>query len=128
MSARDIDRYIAALPSPQRETLSTVRERMLRIAPRAKQVISYGLPALEVDGEIIGGFAAGKRHCSYYPFSGSVLTELSDELRTFSQTKGALHFPHDAPLSATLLRKLIAARRADYEGRRPRVRRRARKS
>ena len=111
MSTREIDRYIAALPSPQRETLRIVRERMLRIAPRAKQVISYGLPALELDGEIIGGFAAGKKHCSYYPFSGSVLTALATELKGYTQTKGALHFPHDAPLSVTLLRQLISVRR-----------------
>ena len=95
MSVREVDRYIAALPSPQRETIAIVRMRMLRIAPRARQVISYGLPALELDGEIIGGFAAAKRHCSYYPFSGSVLPALAGELRGYSQTKGALHFPHE---------------------------------
>jgi uncharacterized protein YdhG (YjbR/CyaY superfamily) len=117
MSAREIDRYIAALPSPQRETIETVRARMLRIAPRAKQVISYGLPALELDGEIIGGFAAGKRHCSYYPFSGSVLPALAAELRGYSQTKGALHFSHETPLTAGLLRTLIAERRRQLRGR-----------
>ena len=117
MSVRDLDRYIAALPSPQRETIAIVRMRMLRIAPRARQVISYGLPALELDGEIIGGFAAAKRHCSYYPFSGSVLPALAGELRGYSQTKGALHFPHDTPLSVGLLRKLIAERRRQLRGR-----------
>ena len=117
MSVREVDRYIAALPSPQRETIAIVRMRMLRIAPRARQVISYGLPALELDGEIIGGFAAAKRHCSYYPFSGSVLQALATELRGFSHTKGALHFPHDTPLSVELLRRLIAERRRQLRGR-----------
>jgi hypothetical protein len=44
------------------------------------------------------------------PFSGSVLGVLGDELREYTMTKSALHFPVDRPLPKTLVRKLITIR------------------
>jgi uncharacterized protein YdhG (YjbR/CyaY superfamily) len=45
--------------------------------------------------------------------SGSVLPQLADELAEFSQSKGALRFPIDKPLSVRLLRLLITTRRSE---------------
>ena len=60
--------------------------------PEAEQVISYGMPAFRVDGKTVAGFAAFKNHLSYLPFSGSVLSQLADELEGYTMTKSALHF------------------------------------
>lgn len=49
-------------------------------------------------------------HLSYLPFSGSVLSQLADELEGYTMTKSALHFPVDRPLPESLVRKLIAVR------------------
>jgi hypothetical protein len=38
-------------------------------------------------------------HLSYLPFSGSVLSQLADELEGYTMTKSALHFPVDRPLA-----------------------------
>ena len=64
-------------------------------------------------GTIVAGFAAFKDHLSYLPFSGSVLEQLGDELRGYTMTKSALHFPVDRPLPTSLVKKLIAVRLAE---------------
>ena len=73
-------------------------------------MISYRVPAFRVQGKVVAGFAAFKDHLSYLPFSGSVLGELGDELRGYTMTKSAFHFPVDRPLPRSLVKKLIAVR------------------
>jgi uncharacterized protein YdhG (YjbR/CyaY superfamily) len=111
MSEREVDDYLAALDEPKRATLEELRRTILDIAPEAEQTISYGMPAFTLDGKVVAGFAAFKRHLSYLPHSGSVLPELADELAGYTTTKGSLHFPIDQPLPPSLVAKLIAVRR-----------------
>lgn len=110
MSADEVDAYLSALEEPKRSTLEALRRTILEVLPDAEQVISYRVPAFRAKGKVVAGFAAFKGHLSYLPFSGSVLTELEDELRDFTRTKSALHFPIDRPLPKQLVEKLIAVR------------------
>jgi len=87
-----------------------MRKTILEILPRAEEVVSYGMPAFKVEGNIVAGLLHAKNHVGYYPFSGSVLRLFPEELARFSTTKSAIHVPIDKPLSKTLLKKLIAAR------------------
>ncbi len=68
------------------------------------------MPAFRLQGNVIAGFAAFKNHLSYLPHSGSVLSELSDDLAGYVTTAGSLHFPVDKPLPKALVEKLIAIR------------------
>ena len=97
-------------PSPQRETMLEMRKRILEIVPKAEEVVSYGMPAFKVDGKIVAGLLANKKHVGYYPFSGSILKLFPDELAGFSKTISAIHVPIDKPLTKTLMKKLIKAR------------------
>ena len=110
MSAEEIDQYLSAVDEPKRGTLAALRRTILEIVPEAEQVISYQVPAFRVRGKIVAGFAAFKDHLSYLPFSGSVLDMLGEDLRGYSMTKSALHFPVDRPLPPDLVSKLIAVR------------------
>ncbi|MFA7322804.1 MAG: DUF1801 domain-containing protein [Candidatus Nanopelagicales bacterium] len=112
MAKSEIDEYLSAVPEPQRSTLETMRTRILEIVPDAEQCLSYGMPGFRVRGKVLAGFAANKNDLSYYPHSGAVLAQFADELAGYPQTKGALHFPNTKPLAKTLLRKLIAAKKA----------------
>ena len=117
VSAAEIDEYLRGVDEPKRSTLQALRHTILEIVPDAEQVISYRVPAFRVGGKIVAGFAAFKDHLSYLPFSGSVLGQLDDELRGYTMTKSALHFPVDRPLSKTLVKKLIAVRLAEMSQR-----------
>ena len=110
MSAEEVDEYLRGVEEPKRSTLQALRRTILEIVPDADQVISYRVPAFRVRGKTVAGFAAFKNHLSYLPFSGSVLTQLADELKGYTMTKSALHFPVDRPLPRTVVKKLIAVR------------------
>ena len=111
MTKGDVDRYLATLEEPKRSTLEELRRRILEIIPEAEECISYGMPAFKLGGQVIAGFAAFKNHLSYLPHSGSVLSELGDEISTYEFTPGALRFPVDRPLPKALVRKLVSIRK-----------------
>ena len=111
--AMTIDEYLAAVPAAQRKTLAALRKTIRGIVPKAEECISYGIPAFRLDRRVIAGFAATATGCSYYPFSGATLRALAKELARYRGTKSALHFAADAPLPATLVRKLLKARLAE---------------
>ena len=119
MSAKQVDEYLRGLEEPKRSTLEAVRRTILEVVPDAQQVISYRVPAFRVGGKTVAGFAAFQDHLSYPPFSGSVLSQLSDELDGYTMTKSALHFPVDRPLAKKLVKRLIVVRLAEV-GRRSR--------
>ena len=113
VAAAGVDEYLRGLEEPKRGTLQTLRTTILEIVPEAEQVISYRVPAFRVEGMTFAGFAAFRDHLSYLPFSGSVLSQLTDELQGYTMTKSALHFAVDQSLPKTLVKKLIAVRLAE---------------
>jgi len=110
---RTIDGYLARVSVDKRAALEKLRKTIRSIVPRAEECLSYGLPAYRLSGEIVAGFGATAKGCSYYPFSGATLDSLGAELRGYSKTKSALHFHPDKPLPTTLVRKLLKARIAE---------------
>ena len=102
-----IDDYLKGVPAPQRKLLEDVRKEMHKLLPDCEEAISYNLPCFKVNGEVIGGFAATKAGASYYPFSGSTLSVLKKEFADYSQTKGALHFTAEQPLTKRQIKLLV---------------------
>ncbi len=87
-----------------------MRNRILEVTPDAEEVVSYGMPAFKLDGRVLAGLLANKKHVGYYPFSGSILHLFPEELAKFSTTKSAIHVPVDKPLAKGLIKKLIRAK------------------
>jgi uncharacterized protein YdhG (YjbR/CyaY superfamily) len=113
----EVDEYLSGVEEPGRSTLQALRRTILEIVPDAEEVISYRVPAFRVRGQTVAGFAAFKNHLSYLPFSGSVLSQLADELDGYAMTKSSLHFTVDRTLPKALVKKLIAVRLAQVGGR-----------
>ena len=110
MSQQEIDDYLAALPEPKRGTLEQLRHTILAIISDAEQGIAYGVPAFRVRGKPAAGFAAFANHLSYFPHSGSVLSELADDIVGYTHSTGTLQFAIDTPLPESLVRRLITVR------------------
>jgi uncharacterized protein (DUF1697 family)/uncharacterized protein YdhG (YjbR/CyaY superfamily) len=108
-----IDEYLVSIRDEQRAALERIRRTIRSAAPEAKECIRYGIPAFRLPGGVVAGFQATRRGCSYYPFSGTTLGALADELGGYDRTKSAVHFSPDAPLPAALVRKLVRARIAE---------------
>jgi uncharacterized protein YdhG (YjbR/CyaY superfamily) len=105
-----VDEYLAAAPEPQRTTLTQLREILRELLPDATETLSYGVPAFQLEGKTIAGYASFKGHCSYFPHSGSVLSAIADELDGYDWEKGTLRFPVDAPLPKPLVASLVGER------------------
>jgi uncharacterized protein YdhG (YjbR/CyaY superfamily) len=113
---KDIDTYLATVSADKRVLLESLRQTVRSIVPEAEECISYSMPAFRVKGGVVAGFLATAKGCSYFPFSGSTLATLADDLRDYGQTKSALHFDSKHPLGKTLVRKLLKARLAEIVG------------
>lgn len=111
---KNIDDYLSRATPAQRTALQRLRKQILAIVPGAEECISYSMPAFrEPGGPVFAGFLATKQGCSYFPFSGSTLDSMSAALSSYSRTKSGLHFDPEKGLPQPLVRKLIAARRAE---------------
>jgi len=106
----EVDKFLAAIPEPQRSTLQELRAILKKILPAGEEKIHYGVPAIQINGKSIAGYASAKKHCSFYPHSGALLEPLADSLTKYDYTKSTLHFPVDKCLPITLVRKLVKAR------------------
>ncbi len=108
-----VDAYLATVKGEKRAALDELRKTIRAVVPRAEECVSYGIPAFRLDGKIVAGFLATAGGCSYFPFSGTTLTTLADDLEGYERTKGSLHFDPERPLPAALVRKLVKARIAE---------------
>jgi uncharacterized protein YdhG (YjbR/CyaY superfamily) len=105
-----VDEYLDTVAPVPRATLEKLRRDLHSLLPGAEECMYYGLAAFRHEGVVLAGFSAGKKFCSYYPMSGSVLERVPEAAR-YEQTKGSLHFDHDRPLPKVLVNKLIIERR-----------------
>lgn len=110
MPSAEIDAYLANLEEPKRSTLQLLRQTILEVIPEAEEGISYKLPAFRIHGKVVAGFAAFKNHLSYLPHSGSVFSELKEEVSPYRTSSGALQFAVDGPLPKDVVERLIAVR------------------
>jgi uncharacterized protein YdhG (YjbR/CyaY superfamily) len=111
--AMNVDDYLETAPEPQRTTLNALRGKLAALLPGAEQAMSYGVPAFTVNGAAVAGYAYAKRHCSYYPHSGSVLSQVAPELLAgYDWSRGTLRFPVDQLPSDDLLQRLVEIRLA----------------
>jgi uncharacterized protein YdhG (YjbR/CyaY superfamily) len=118
--SKDVDKYLAAVSEPARSTLNTIRATIRSATPpEATEGISYGIPVFKYKG-VRMWFAAFSKHCSFFPGSLAVIAAFKNELKDCQTSKGTIRFPRDKPLSAILVKKLVKARIAEYEGKRKR--------
>jgi uncharacterized protein YdhG (YjbR/CyaY superfamily) len=120
MSAKPqtIDEYLAPLSNEKRAALETLRRAIKSAAPKAEECISYGIPAFRLGGRLLVAFGAAANHCAFYPGAFPVKAH-KDELRAYDTSKGTIRFQADSPLPATVVRKLVKTRIAEYAGRQP---------
>ncbi len=116
---RDVDEYLAGVPEPARSTLNKVRAVIRAAAPpEATEAISYGIPTLKYKGSLVA-FAAFSKHCSLFPMSYAVIDAFRKDLKAFEVSKGTIRFPMNKPLPAALLKKIVKARVAEKERKKP---------
>ena len=107
-----VDNYIANLPLEQQIALERVRQIIKNTGPEAVEFISYKMPAYHCHG-MIGGFAAFKNHCSFFPWNAKTIEDFATELKDFKTSAGTIQFTPEKPIPEALLQKILRYRVAD---------------
>ena len=102
--------YVGGLPADQQAALARVRAVVEKVAPEARQGVSYGMPAYLLAGRPLLGFRAAKSHLSVFPFSPAAIEAVKDRLDGFDVSKGTIRFSPDAPVPDDVLADLVRAR------------------
>ncbi len=113
MTAQTIDEYLAGVPEDKRAALERLRELIRAAAPEAVETISYGRPALRLDGRYFVGFAVTRDACSFFTGRAPIDAHAA-ELTGYRTWKGTINFRADQPLPADLVRTLVSARIAEF--------------
>ncbi|HTL82238.1 MAG TPA: DUF1801 domain-containing protein, partial [Bacteroidia bacterium] len=103
-----VDNYIAALPPKQKAVMKTVRATIKKAAPKATELLSYGMPAFKLDG-MLCYFSALKNHYSLFPMRSGV-TNFLPKLKKYSTSAGTIRFSYDEPVPVKLITEIVKFR------------------
>jgi len=113
---KTVDDYIAAAPKDKRAALTKLRNTIKAAAPKANEILSYGMAGFKQDGKRVAYFAYWKTHLALYGTSRDFIDAHAAELVPYVQSKGTLQFAADRPLPYALVTKIVRARVAEIEG------------
>ena len=105
---KNIDDYVDHFPKEVQHLLRKMRLTTRKAAPKAKEKISYGIPAFTLDRNRVY-FAAYKRHIGFYP-GAAAITAFKKELSAYKGAKGSVQFPIDEPLPLALVSRIVKFR------------------
>ena len=109
-----VDAYLAACAPEARPLLDQVRGIVRRVVPQGEERISYGMPAMFLDGVVVY-YAAFRRHIGMYP---PVRDEaLRRRLARYAGPKGNLQFALAEPLPLELVEAVVRALLAENRAR-----------
>ena len=109
-----VEEYLNLFAKEQRNALEKLRHVIKETAPKAEEVISYGMPGYKQNGVLVyfGGF---KNHCSFFPASYAVIKQFAEELKDYKTSKGTIQLPLDKAIPSTLIKKMVLARIKENE-------------
>lgn len=106
--AKDVDHWFSRLAPEQRAALEKLRAQIVKAAPGAEEVISYGQPTFKLHGHLVA-YGAFKKHLSFFPMSSTLIDQFP-EAAPFATSSGTLQFQPDKPIPAALVMKMVKAR------------------
>lgn len=111
---KTVDEYMDALSPKEKVVLGKLRQVIKKTAPKAEEVISYGMPGYKYFGMLVF-FAAFKNHCSFFGGNATFTNEMKDELKDYKTSKGTIQFTLEKPLPAALVKKIVKTRMKQNE-------------
>ncbi|MGE0567886.1 MAG: iron chaperone [Bacteroidia bacterium] len=102
----EIDNYINTFPAPTQLILKKIRALIKKNAPKAEELISYGIPGYKTNNKPLIYFAGYKNHIGIYA-TPSGHAAFKKELAKFKQGKGSVQFPLNQEIPYDLIEKII---------------------
>ena len=114
--SREVDAYLASVLPAQRVVLQELRAFLRGLLPDHLEVMSYAMPGFRQPGpkgRVVAGYAGFAKHCGFYPHSGSIIPQFSQETAGFKTSKSGILFTSAHPLPDHLVLLLVNARLAE---------------
>ena len=106
-----VDAYLASLPDDERNTLQELRQLIEATVPELEERISYGTTVIFALKRDLVGFAAQKRHLSFFTMSPQLAGAMQERIEETHRLSGAtIHFTAEKPLPAPLVKDIVRAR------------------
>lgn len=105
---KTVEEYLATLSPANRKLLGELRTIIKSVIPDAEEVISYNMPAFKQHAVLVY-YAANKNHTGFYPTANPIKI-FAKELEGYTTSKGAIQFPYDRPIPASLVKKIVRLR------------------
>ena len=100
--------YIAQFPPEVQTLLQQLHQTIQKAAPSATEAISYQIPTLKLNGNLVH-FAGFKKHIGFYPGAAG-MAAFQDELAGYKSAKGSVQFPLDKALPLALVARIVRFR------------------
>lgn len=101
-----VEEYLQAIPAAQLPLVEHLRGLIRAAAPRAQEVIRWGMLSYDDDG-MLCALAAQKRHVSLYMGAGDAMQSMAAELAGIDHGKGCLRFKKLDAVPTATIRKLL---------------------
>lgn len=114
LSAKNVDEFIAVQTDEKIELLEQVRELILKTAPDAEEVVSYGVPCYKWNGSLVG-FGVQKKGISFYAMNAVTPEAFKNELDGYKFSASTIHINTGQKIPKAALKKIIKARMKENE-------------
>lgn len=105
-AVKDVEQYLALYSGDGLKRLKVIRALIKKNAPKAEEMIRYGMPAYKINGKPVVYFAAMKKHIGLYP-TPSAVNAFKAKLKGYECSKGAIQLPYDMPLPLPLITAMV---------------------
>jgi uncharacterized protein YdhG (YjbR/CyaY superfamily) len=108
-NSSQIDHYHLGFSEAIRKRLDLIRSLIRKLAPKAVEMMSYGMPGYKLNRKPLVYYAAFKNHIGLYP-TASGIEFVKNDLKNYKWAKGSVQFPNDQPLPVPLIKKIVLFR------------------
>lgn len=105
----EIGEYIKSFPKDVQLVLKKIRSVIKKSAPKAEEVIGYGIPTFKLNGKNLVHFGGFKKHVGFFPTPGGIV-KFKKELLPYKKSKGTVQFPLDKPIPFDLISEITKYR------------------
>jgi uncharacterized protein YdhG (YjbR/CyaY superfamily) len=109
INAKNVDDYIVTQPEDVTEMLHQIREVILTTAPKAEEIVSYGVPCYKLNGPLVG-FGAQKKGISFYTMNTKMPEAFKNELIGYKYASSTIHINKGQKMPTAILKKIIRER------------------
>lgn len=110
-----IDAYHEVFSGESLARMQAIRKIIHQVVPEVEECISYQIPCFKYKGYLVY-YAAFPKHISLsHPYSDAFWAHFKADIAGYKTSKSIIQFPMDKPLPKTLIKRIVAFRKAENE-------------